>query len=264
MALALSPGLLFPLPERQDRPNTNKQVNDVDTLSTAMESRTNPTARTRAPAKKTEPSSAAATRDTSSSEQKPRLPRTRSSLWLSAQSGREPQAKRPAGTPEGPAISAANEKVERTTPPLPPHQQRAVAPKNAGVRGQSEVLDGSGGMPKAVLVDAVNKKSRAAEESAAKSTEGQQPRQIERPQHNNVAISSGNWSFSGRVSDAFEELWGTEMDEFIAPARTLEVAGGDDEGWVVVFGSDESEKLAKPAQVLLTMLLRHAKSSQRT
>lgn len=184
-----------------------------------------------------------------SEEEETRL-RAQRCLRSLARPGRVPQAKRPAVTPEEPTISAANEGSEPITLPLPPHDQRAVAPKEAGVRFHiSHCIQTRPDAPLDPLASAERSRianeersriaaARVAEELAAraKPVEAQTTR---RPR-SNVTISSGNWSFSGRISDAVADLTQMKIDDFVAPARTLETADDGDESWV--FGSDARDE----------------------
>jgi len=203
------------------------------------------------------------------SEKDTRL-RAQRCLCSFARAGRVPQAKRPAITPEEPTISAAGGGSGPITLPLPPQDQRAVAPKEAGVQfdvsqcnqrpinASSDPLASAGRSRLERGERSRIAAARVAEQQAAKANPVEA--QTTRRPRPNITISSGNWSFSGRISDAVADLTQMKMDDFLAPARTLEADDGD-ESWVVVFGSDaRNEAKGTPADVLLGLLSSHAKS----
>ncbi|KAK0613650.1 hypothetical protein B0T14DRAFT_569675 [Immersiella caudata] len=186
--------------------------------------------------------------DAASTEEKAQPPSIRPGVCLhtSARSGRQPQAKRQAGTTEDQISSAANEEPEPITPPLPLQDPRAVAAKDAGAR--FGVLDGSSDKQVEQLshrVRTAKRELQRAEVAHALATSTpsiapefeavEVPRLPRQRSSTNFVITSGNWRFSGcQISEAIENVRGIEMVDFAAPAKTVEAVESCD-GWVVVF-----------------------------
>ncbi|KAK4455151.1 hypothetical protein QBC34DRAFT_108510 [Podospora aff. communis PSN243] len=182
-------------------------------------------------------------------------PSIRERLRPSAHSGRQPQAKRQAGTTEGQNSSAANEGPEPITPPLPLQDARAVAPKDARARFDLVVLDGSSGEP-VERSDRVGTATRphladnacALEHSlvffVAELEEMDLSRQCREP-----GLSSRHWNCKGhKVSEAVDDVREIESADSGPPARMVETKGGD--GWILVSGADDWEVIVKPTETL--------------